>query len=123
MNSLIKSIEAELLGEKKEHPAFKAGDTLRVHLKIKEGNKERTQKFEGVVIQVRNPDKNGATFTVRKISDGVGVEKIFPFNLSTIEKIEVIRYGAIRRARPYYLRNKYGKAAKVKEKRLVSSKK
>ena len=90
---------------------------MNVHVKIKEGNKERVQQFEGTVIERKNPSTNGETFTVRKISGGVGVERIFPLLTPSIDKIEVIRQGIVRRARPYYLRGKQGKAARVKEKR------
>jgi len=97
-------------------PPFKAGDTVRVHSRIREGDKERIQVFEGVVIRKRK-GTTGATFTVRKISYGVGVEKIFPFHSPTIDKIEVIFRGKVRRARLYYLRKLRGKAARLKERR------
>ena len=97
-------------------PPFKAGDTVRVHSRIKEGDKERTQIFEGVVIRKRKGN-TGATFTVRKVSYGVGVEKIFPLHSPAIGKIEVISKGKVRRARLYYLRKLRGKAARIKEKR------
>lgn len=97
-------------------PTFKAGDTLAVHYKIKEGNKERTQVFQGIVLQRRG---SGATetFTVRKISNGIGVERIFPISSPFIEKIDVVSRGVVRRARLFYLRAAKGKAAKVKTKR------
>jgi len=97
-------------------PTFKAGDTLAVHYKIKEGNKERTQVFQGIVLQRRG---SGATetFTVRKISNGIGVERIFPISSPFIEKIDVVSRGVVRRARLFYLRDAKGKAAKVKTKR------
>jgi len=103
----------------KEHiradlPPFRAGDTVRVYSRIKEGDKERTQLFEGVVIRKRKGN-TGATFTVRKVSYGVGVEKIFPFHSPRIDKIEVISKGKVRRARLYYLRRLKGKAARLKE--------
>ena len=113
---IIREIQSELV-ELKEFPKFGAGDTVTVSYKIKEGNKERIQQFQGVVIQRRNPNSNGETFTVRKISNGVGVERIFPILSSSIDKIEVVRLGAVRRARLYYLRGKQGKAAKIKEKK------
>jgi len=104
----------------KEHmrvdlPQFKSGDKVRVYSRIKEGDKERIQVFEGVVIRKRK-GTTGATFTVRKVSYGVGVEKIFPFHSPTIDKIEVISKGKVRRARLYYLRKLRGKAARLKEK-------
>ena len=117
MDKLIELVEAEYSARRKDLPAFKAGDDVNVHVKIKEGNKERIQKFQGTVIQRKNADTNGETFTVRKVSGGVGVERIFPILSPNIDKIEVIRRGMVRRARLYYLRGKQGKAAKVKEKR------
>ena len=116
MNEIIKAVEAELNQEAKSHPDFSPGDTLNVHVKIKEGNKERIQQFQGTVIQRRHPNTNGETFTVRKVSNGVGVERIFPFLSPSIEKIEVVRKGKVRRARLYYLRGRQGKAARIKEK-------
>jgi len=118
MNQLIKLVEAEYSGRRETIPAFKAGDDVSVHVKIKEGNKERLQKFQGTVIQRKNVSTNGETFTVRKVSGGVGVERIFPILSPNIDKIEVIRRGIVRRARLYYLRGKQGKAARVKEKRV-----
>ncbi len=116
MSDLIKQIEQELAPEKQnEIPSFKAGDTLNVHVRIKEGNKERIQVFQGTVIQRKNYGTNGETFTVRKISNGIGVERIFPILSPSIEKIEVLRKGKVRRAKLYYLRGKHGKAAKIKE--------
>jgi large subunit ribosomal protein L19 len=114
MNQLIKFVE-EQTSNKKEIPAFKAGDTITVHLKIKEGNKERIQAFTGVVIQ-RRGQGNGETFTVRKISNGVGVERIIPFNSPNIDKIEINKRGVVRRARIFYLRKLTGKAARIEEK-------
>ncbi len=108
-------MEREFAGARDKFPPFKAGDTINVHVKITEGNKERIQQFQGVVIQRRNPSTNGETFTVRKISNGVGVERIFPIISPSLDKIEVIRRGAVRRARLFYLRNKTGKAARIKE--------
>ena len=95
-------------------PAFKAGDTVRVHVKVKEGNRERIQVFEGVVIR-RKGGNISETFTVRKISYGVGVERTFPLHTPKIDKIEVMRRGKVRRAKLYYLRNLTGKAARIKE--------
>ena len=95
---------------------FRVGDTVKVHYKIKEGSKERIQVFQGIVIQ-----KKGAqisqTFTVRKISNGIGVERIFPLNSPNIQKIDVVRFGRVRRAKLFYLRNAKGKAARVKERK------
>lgn len=114
MNDLIKLVEAENAARRAELPEFSAGDTLNVHVKIREGNKERIQVFQGTVIQRRNSGA-GETFTVRKISNGVGVERIFPLLSPNIDKIEVLRKGRVRRARLFYLRGKHGRAAKVKE--------
>jgi len=100
---------------KSEYPDFKAGDTITVHYKIKEGNKERIQQFQGTVLQKRNPGTNGETFTVRKVSNGIGIERVFPLLSPNIEKIEVIRRGKVRRARLFYLRGRQGKAARIKE--------
>ena len=112
MNEIIKNIEAAQL--KAEVPEFKTGDTVRVHALIKEGNRERVQIFEGTVLK-KQGGSNRATFTVRKNSNGVGVEKTWPVNSPNIEKIEVSRKGKVRRARLFYLRDRGGKAAKVKE--------
>lgn len=89
---------------------------MNVHVRIKEGNKERIQQFQGTVIQRRNPNSNGETFTVRKISNGIGVERIFPILSPSIEKIDLLRQGRVRRARLFYLRGRQGKAARIKEK-------
>src|ERR1700740_469173 len=97
------------------HPNFKAGDTVTVHYKIKEGEKERTQLFTGVVIQRKN-ERATASFTVRKISNGVGVERIFPLASPFVEKIEVGKVGMVRRAKLFYLRDRTGKAARIREK-------
>jgi large subunit ribosomal protein L19 len=113
----IKLVEAEFSGKREEYPDFQAGDTVNVHIKIIEGSKERIQVFTGTVIQRRNPGGNGETFTVRKISNGVGVERIFPVLSPSISKIELVRQGAVRRARIFYLRGKQGKAARVREKK------
>lgn len=113
MNDIIKSIEA---GQLKENiPVFHVGDTVRVHAKIKEGNRERIQIFEGTVLKRQN-GSNRETFTVRKNSNGVGVEKTWPLHSPVIDKIEVIREGKVRRAKLFYLRGRVGKRAKVKEK-------
>lgn len=116
MSELIKFVEAESKAVKEKLPAFGAGDTINVHYKIKEGNKERIQQFQGTVLQVRNQGSNGETFTVRKISSGIGVERIFPILSPNIEKIDLIRRGRVRRARLFYLRGRKGKAARIKEK-------
>ncbi|MEM7382797.1 MAG: 50S ribosomal protein L19 [Bacteroidota bacterium] len=117
MNALIKLVEKAYSERRGTFPHFQAGDTINVYTKIKEGNKERIQQFQGTVIQRRNVSTNGETFTVRKISEGVGVERIFPLLSPTIEKIVVQYRGAVRRARLYYLRGKQGKAARVKGRR------
>ena len=113
---LIKVVEAEY-ASKNEHPGFRAGDTVTVHYRIKEGNKERIQQFQGTVIQRRNSGM-AETFTVRKISNGIGVERIFPIQSPFIEKIEVNKRGKVRRARLFYLRERKGKAARIKERRV-----
>ncbi len=97
------------------HPSFKAGDTITVHYKIKEGEKERIQQYTGVVIQRKN-EQSTATFTVRKMSNSIGVERIFPLMSPFIEKIEVNKVGIVRRAKLFYLRSLTGKAARIKEK-------
>jgi len=112
---LIKVAE-ESFASKKEYPSFKSGDTVVVHYKIVEGSKERIQNYRGVVIQRRGVGAT-ETFTVRKVSGGVGVERIFPLNSPFIEKIEVAKEGKVRRARIYYLRNLTGKKARIKEKK------
>lgn len=116
MSELIKLIEAESEELRSSRPDFKAGDTINVHVKIKEGNKERVQQFQGTVIQRKNKNSNGETFTVRKVSSGIAVERIFPLLSPSIEKIEVLRRGKVRRARIYYLRDLKGKKARIKEK-------
>ena len=99
---------------KAEPPVVTVGDTVRVHLKVKEGNRERIQVFEGTVIAKKHGGLE-ETFTVRRVSYGVGVEKVFPVHAPSIEKIETVRHGKVRRAKLYYLRDRVGKAAKVKE--------
>ena len=111
--NIIESLTSDLI--RTDLPEFNIGDTIKVHVKIKEGNRERIQVFEGTVIT----KKHGGiqeTFTVRRISYGVGVERTFPVNSPKIAKIEVVRKGKVRRAKLYYLRDRVGKAAKVKEK-------
>ena len=112
MNEIIKSIEAEQLKESVDD--FNVGDTVKVYGKIKEGNRERIQIFEGVVLK-RQGGSNRETFTVRKSSGGVGVEKTWPLHSPNVEKIEVVRRGKVRRAKLNYLRGRVGKKAKVKE--------
>lgn len=114
MEDLVKYVETKL-NQKKEYPEFRAGDTITVAYKIKEGNKERIQQFQGVVIQ-RSGHKTNETFTVRKISNGIGVERIFPMNSPFIDSIVVNKKGVVRRARIYYLRDLAGKSARIKEK-------
>ncbi|WP_367890454.1 50S ribosomal protein L19 [Pedobacter mucosus] len=109
---LVKFVEEQAIA-KKDFPAFKSGDTVSVHYKIREGNKERVQIYQGVVIQ-RNSAGANETFTVRKMSNGVGVERIFPVNSPNIEKIEVNSHGKVRRAKLFYLRALTGKAARIK---------
>lgn len=111
----IEFIHEQLTG-KKEFPAFKAGDNITVHYKIIEGNKERIQSFKGDVIKRQGVGAT-ATFTVRKISDGVGVERLFPLSSPNIESIELNKSGRVRRARLYYLRTRSGKSARIREKR------
>jgi large subunit ribosomal protein L19 len=115
MADFIKLVEQEFAKVREAIPAFKAGDTIIVHVKIKEGNKERVQQFQGVVIQRRGTGTNGETFTVRKVSNGVGVERIFPIVSPNIEKIEVTKFGKVRRAKLYYMKGRQGKAARIKE--------
>lgn len=119
MNNLIK-IAQESMWQDKGVPSFKSGDTITVTYRIIEGNKERLQSFRGVVIQIKG---SGMTkmFTIRKISNGVGVERIFPLYSPHIDKIEVNKVGVVRRARIYYLRDLTGKKARIKEKRVVVS--
>ena len=112
MNEIIKNIEAAQM--KAEAPEFNVGDTVRVHGKIKEGNRERIQVFEGTVLK-KQGGSTRATFTVRKNSNGVGVEKTWPLHSPNVEKVEVVRKGKVRRAKLNYLRGRVGKRAKVKE--------
>ena len=112
MNEIIKKIEAEQL--KENVPEFNVGDTVRVHAKIKEGNRERIQIFEGTVLKKQGGGSR-ETFTVRKNSNGIGVEKTWPLHSPNVEKVEVVRRGKVRRAKLNYLRDRVGKKAKVKE--------
>ena len=119
MVDLIKVAEQELAGKRAKHPDFKAGDTINVHVKISEGNKERIQQFQGVVLYRRGKGTNGESFSVRKVSNGVGVERIFPVVSPSIEKIEFVKTGKVRRAKLYYMRGRQGKSARIKEKLTV----
>jgi large subunit ribosomal protein L19 len=114
MSILLDYVKKELTAEVK-HPKFKAGDTITVSYKIKEGDKERIQQFQGVVIQRKN-ERATASFTVRKMSNGVGVERIFPVASPFIDKIELNKIGIVRRAKLFYLRSRTGKAARIREK-------
>ena len=116
---IIKEVQKELV-QGVEVPAFKAGATVTVHYKIKEGNKERIQQFQGVVIQRKGAGAT-ETFTVRKMSGNIGVERIFPIASPFIEKIEVNKQGSVRRARIFYFRERRGKSARIKEKRQISN--
>lgn len=118
---ILRQISEEING-KVETPTFKAGDTITVHYKIKEGSKERIQQFQGVVIQRRGVGPT-ETFTIRKMSSGIGVERIIPVHSPLIDKIEINKSGKVRRARIFYLRDLKGKAARIKEKRFVNTKK
>ncbi len=113
MNSLVKFVQDEFV-EKKDFPEFGAGDTITVYYEIKEGNKTRTQFFKGVVLQVKGTGSS-QTFTIRKMSGTIGVERIFPINLPALQKIEVNKRGKVRRARIYYFRGLTGKKARIKE--------
>ena len=117
---IIKSINEEQI--RTDLPNFNIGDTVKVHFKVKEGNRERIQVFEGTVIKKKGGSVT-ETFTVRKIASGVGVERVFPVNSPKIEKIEISRHGKVRRAKLYYLRDRVGKATKVKEKITVKAEK
>ena len=112
MLDIIKQIESEYI--RTDLPKFNIGDTVRVHVKIKEGSRQRIQVFEGIVLKRQNGGVR-ETFTVRRVAYGVGVERTFPVNAPIIEKIQVVRRGKVRRAKLYYLRDRVGKAAKVKE--------
>lgn len=114
MSLLLDYVKQQLIPVSK-HPNFKAGDTVTIHYKIKEGEKERIQQFTGVVIQRKN-ERASASFTVRKMSNAVGVERIFPLASPFIEKIEVAKVGVVRRAKLFYLRARTGKAARIREK-------
>ena len=116
----IKLVEQSFANEKvASYPDFKAGDTITVSYRIKEGDKERLQKFKGVVIQLRGATPQTKTFTVRKVSNGIGVERIFPIQSPFIDEIELNKVGMVRRARIFYLRQLSGKKARIKEKKLA----
>lgn len=119
MADLIKIAEQELSVKRANHPDFKPGDTINVHVKISEGNKDRIQQFQGVVLYRRGTGTNGESFSVRKVSNGVGVERIFPVVSPSIDKIEFVKAGKVRRAKLYYMRGRQGKAARIKEKLTV----
>jgi large subunit ribosomal protein L19 len=112
---VIRNLEREQM--RMDMPDFIPGDTVRVHVKIKEGDKERIQVFQGVVISKRKGGIN-ATFTVRKVSYGVGVERVFPFHSPIIDRVELVTHGRVRRAKIYYLRKLRGKAARIRERRI-----
>ncbi|MBQ6286753.1 MAG: 50S ribosomal protein L19 [Bacteroidales bacterium] len=120
---LMKVVEQSFANEKvAEYPKFKAGDTITVTYRIKEGDKDRLQKFRGVVIQERGATPTTRTFTVRKISGGIGVERIFPFQSPFIDSIELNKVGKVRRSRIFYLRNLSGKKARIKERKFSAPK-
>jgi large subunit ribosomal protein L19 len=116
MADLMKIAEQELASRRATIPTFKPGDTVNVHVKISEGNKERIQQFQGVVLYRRGRGTNGESFSVRKVSNGVGVERIFPVLSPSIDKIEFIKAGKVRRAKLYYMKGRQGKSARIKEK-------
>lgn len=116
MNSIVKSIQEELI-EKKNFPSFKAGDTITAYYEIREGEKVRTQFFKGVVIQVKGQGLN-KTFTIRKMSGTIGVERIFPMNMPTLQRVEINKKGKVRKSRIFYFRKLRGKKAKIKERQL-----
>jgi large subunit ribosomal protein L19 len=113
MNQILAEIEAEYL--KKDVPQINVGDTVKVFVKIKEGGKERTQGYEGVVIKYRGAAGTAKTLTVRRVFQGIGIERVFPIHSPRVEKITVLRRGEIRRAKLYYLRQRTGKATRIKE--------
>ncbi len=113
---LLNIVREEYTEARANIPAFGPGDTINVHYKIKEGNKERIQQFQGTVMQIKNKSTNGETFTVRKVSGDIAVERIFPMLTPNIDKVEVLRRGKVRRAKLYYLRGRKGKSARIREK-------
>ena len=117
MQAAVQFVQEQLTQAKsKEHPKFKSGDNITVNYKIIEGNKERIQQFQGTVLYHRGSGTNGESFSVRKVSNGVGVERIFPMLSPSIDKIEFVKAGKVRRAKLYYLRGRQGKSARIKEK-------
>jgi len=116
MADLMKIAEQELASKRPNLPVFKAGDTVNVHVKISEGNKERIQQFQGVVLYRRGKGTNGETFSVRKVSNGIGVERIFPLLSPSVDKIEFVKAGKVRRTKLYYMKGRQGKSARIKEK-------
>ena len=114
MSHIIDRLEASLL--RSDLPRITPGDTVKVHVKVKEGEKERIQLFQGIIISIRGGGMR-TSFTVRKIASGVGVERVFPLHSPTIDKLEVLRHGQVRRAKLYFLREKLGKAGRLKERR------
>jgi len=114
VSHIIDQLEASLL--RSDLPRIQPGDTVKVHVKVKEGEKERIQLFQGIVISIKGGGMR-TSFTVRKVASGVGVERIFPLNSPTIDKMEVLRHGKVRRAKLYFLRDKLGKAGRLKERR------
>ncbi len=115
-DQLIREIAKEYDEVRSKYPEFNPGDTVDISVKIKEGNKERIQHYQGTVIQRKNVGSNGETFTVRKVSNGIGIERIFPILSPNLESITVVRRGKVRRAKLYYLRGRQGKSARIKEK-------
>lgn len=113
---LLNLVAEEYKDVRANHPSFGPGDTINVHYKIKEGNKERVQQFQGTVMSINNRNTNGETFTVRKVSGDIAVERIFPILTPNLDKIDVLRRGKVRRAKLYYLRGRKGKAARIREK-------
>ncbi|HWA34073.1 MAG TPA: 50S ribosomal protein L19 [Cyclobacteriaceae bacterium] len=122
MADLMKIAEQGATEKRAKHPDFKPGDTINVHVKISEGNKERIQQFQGVVLYRRGTGTNGESFSVRKVSNGVGVERIFPVISPSIEKIEFVKTGKVRRAKLYYMKGRQGKSARIKERLAVVEK-
>ena len=120
MADLIKFVEQELASKRGNFPKFKAGDTINVHVKISEGNKERIQQFQGVVLYHRGKGTNGESFSVRKVSNGVGVERVFPILSPSIDKIEFMKAGKVRRAKLFYMKGRQGKSARIKERIAVA---
>ena len=112
---LIKELEKENNEIRAKFPDFQAGDTVIVAVKISEGGKDRIQNYQGTVIQRRNKNSNGETFTVRKVSNGIGIERIFPLLSPNVDSVQIVRKGKVRRARLFYLRGRQGKSARIKE--------